>query len=47
MSPAPDDHDRLGCLSHDVPCVGCGHDHSFLDCDWCPCGIAIRNGIDF
>ena len=44
---APDDHDRLGALSHDVPCPSCRHDHSVLPCDHCPCGIWWRPGIDF
>lgn len=43
---APDDHDRLGALSHDVPCVACGHDHAALPCDWCLCGTAPRIGVD-
>lgn len=41
----PNDFREPG-LSHDVPCTRCGHDHSALPCDWCPCGIASRPGID-
>ena len=47
MDALPDDHDRAGALSRDLPCPGCAHDHSSLPCDHCPCGIALRNGIDF
>jgi hypothetical protein len=44
---APEDRDRLGGLSHDIPCVACGHDHAALPCDHCLCGSAWRPGIDF
>lgn len=39
---------QAGALSRDIPCIACGHDHSFLPCDHhgCPCARHIRNGID-
>lgn len=33
-------------LSRWLPCVACGHDHGFLPCDSCPCGLTERNGIE-
>lgn len=45
MDARPEDHDHQG-LGRNLPCGLCGHDHGPLLCDWCPCGLALRNGID-
>jgi hypothetical protein len=38
MDTRPDDHDRPGGLSHDMPCGHCGHPaHPIEACDRCTC----------
>lgn len=32
-------------LTRDLPCGACGHDHLWLDCDWCPCTTHEQTGI--
>lgn len=29
-----------------LPCPECGHEHTFLPCDWCLCDHLTRLGID-
>lgn len=44
---APDDHNRLGALSREMPCTWCGHGpHRYFVCDDCPCGHNEALGID-
>lgn len=48
MTPAPDEQDRRGALSHDPPCPWCGHGaHRYLPCgDRCDCTHAEQIGVD-